>query len=40
MTGKKRPPEETLNVMREAELDDLVDEIDAMSPAAGHHGGA
>lgn len=32
MAGKKRTPEETLNVMREAELDDLVDEIDALSP--------
>jgi hypothetical protein len=33
MAAKKRTPEETLNVMREANLDDLVDEIDAMTPA-------
>ena len=33
MAAKKRAPEETLSVMHEASLDDLVDEIDAMSPA-------
>ncbi len=33
MSAKKRTPEETLNVMREADLDDLVDEVEAMSPA-------
>lgn len=33
MATKKRSTEETLNVMREADLDALVNEIDAMSPA-------